>query len=100
MNGLKYTFLLLLGFVLFSCKNEQKETIESKIRQINGMIVIFQDRIEKRGVEIANISTLSLEKKVEYRYDSLVQVQGLMINAVKVFQHQVDSLKGALDHLK
>ena len=100
MNRLKYTFLLLLGFVLFSCKNEQKEAIESRIRGINGMIVIFQDRIEKRGAAIAEISTLSPEKKVEYRYDSLVRVQGLMINAVKVFQHQVDSLKGALDHLK
>ena len=64
------------------------------------MIVMFQDRIEKRGATIAEISTLSPEKKVEYRYDSLVRVQGLMINAVKVFQHQVDSLQGALDRLK
>lgn len=100
MNLLKCPFLLLLIFILFSCKNEQKETIERRIRGINGMIVLFQDRIEKRGAAIDSISTLSPEKKSEYRYDSLVRVQGLMTNAVKVFQHEVDSLKGALDHLK
>jgi len=100
MDRLKCTFLLLLVFALFSCKNEQKETIENRIRQINGMIGLFQDHIDKRGAAIANISTLSPEKKMEYHYDSLVRVQGLQINAVKVFQHQVDSLQGALDHLK
>ena len=100
MKRLKSCYLLPLLLVLFSCGNSQKEVLESRIRQINGMIALFQNHADSRAAAISNISTLSPAKKEEYHYDSLVHVQELQINAIKVFRKQVDSLKTALDALK
>jgi len=84
-------------FIFSSCGNGQKETIESRIRQINGMIVLFQNHIASRGATISNMSSLSPAKKEEYHYDSLMRVQELQIKATRVFQEQVDSLKKVLN---
>ena len=100
MSRLKYSYLLVLLFVVGSCENPQREAIENKVREISAMITFFQYRIDTRGAEISKISNLSPAKKEEYRYDSLANVQELQIKAVKVFQQQVDSLKGVLDTLK
>ena len=104
MKQVKFIYILLFFFVLSSCRNgvkeTQRETIEGRIRQINGMIALFQNHIDSRGATISNISSLSPAKKVEYHYDSLIRVQELQINATKVFQEQVDSLKGVLNSFK
>ena len=81
-------------------KKTQRETIEGRIRQINGMIALFQNHIDSRGVAISSMSSLTSAKKEEYHYDSLVRVQELQIKATKVFQEQVDSLKLVLNSLK
>jgi hypothetical protein len=100
MNRLKFFSTSLLFLALISCRNGQKEVIEERIRQINGMIALFQNRIDARGAAISNISTLSQEKKEEYHYDSLVRMQELQIKSIKVFQEQVDSLQGVLKTFK
>jgi hypothetical protein len=100
MKRLKSCCFLPLLFVLFSCGNGQKEALENRIRQIHGMIALFQNHADSRAAAISNISTLSPAKKEEYHYDSLVRVQELQVNAIKVFQKQEDSLKRALDALK
>jgi hypothetical protein len=93
-------YLFLLFFLISSCRNEKKEAIENRIRQINGMIVLFKNHVDSRGSAISNISTLSQVKKDEYNYDSLVRVQGLQIKTIKVMREQVDSLKGVLNASK
>ena len=103
MNRLKFIHFLLFVIVLSSCKNEaktQRETIEGRIRQINGMIALFQKHIDSRGAAISNMSSLSPAKKEEYHYDSLIHVQELQIKATKAFQEQRDSLQAALNSLK
>ena len=64
------------------------------------MIALFQNSVDSRAAVISNISTLSAAKKEENNYDSLVYVQELQVNAIKVFQKQADSLKAALNALK
>jgi hypothetical protein len=100
MHPLKYFCLVLFISALFSCGNGRKEIIENRIRQINGIIGLFQAHVDERGAAISNISTLSQAKKDEYHYDSLVHVQEVQIHAIKVFQAQVDSLKGVLNSFK
>lgn len=85
--------LLLFLVLLFSCKEKSKDQIEQSMKALRNTISLYKHDSENRGAFILNKSNLSEEKKREYRYDSVMNVQHKQEVEMVRLQIKLDSLE-------